>query len=93
MKLGTIVQQPSERRTYTITYEDSLTAGDNLKTAVVKSIAPDGLVVDQVTLLDPRVRFFVSGGVDQTSYKVTFTVATEDSQVFEDEITVKIKED
>jgi hypothetical protein len=93
MKLGTFQKQPGERESFTITYEDALLAGDNVATAVLKSISPVGtLIVDQVTVIDPRVRFWAEFGDTGVNYKITFTVTTEDGRRFEDEVTIKVKE-
>ena len=92
MKLGTKIKQPGERRSYTINYEDAITSDDTILTAVLKSTPPVELVVDQITVISPRVRFFVAGGTDGVNYKLTFTVTTNDGLTFEDEVTIKVKE-
>lgn len=91
MKLATIYKQPGERFSYTANYEDALTTGDNVQSAVA-SVSPVGLVVDNVGVYDPRVRIWVSGGVDGVIYKVTLNVTTADGRVFQDELVFKIKE-
>lgn len=91
MKLGTVTQQPTERLSYTIDYSDALTVGDNVETATAV-VTPEGLTVDSVSPLDPRVRFWVTGGVSGTAYKVTVTMNSADGRTFQDELTFKIKE-
>jgi len=91
MNLGNINKQPAERFSYTINYVDALTAGDNVESAVA-TVSPIGLVIDGVSVYDPRVKFWVSGGTSGVSYKATFTVTTADGRVFQDEIVFKIKE-
>lgn len=92
MKLGTFQKQPRERRSYSITYEDALAPGDNLRKVEVLSVTPADLIVDQVTLLDPRVKLFADAGTDGTTYRIELLVTTEDGQTFEDEFTIKVKE-
>lgn len=93
MKLGTVQKQPGERESFTLTYEDTLHPGDNVKTATLKSITPVGsLVIDQITVIDPRVRFWAEFGDDKVNYKATFVVTTEDGRRFEDEVVIKVKE-
>ena len=92
MKLGTVTQQPAERLSYTIDYSDFLTDGDNVQAATVSAIDPVGLTVDTVAVFDPRVRFWVSGGVAGVRYKVTIDVDTADGRELQDEIIFKIKE-
>ena len=91
MKLGTVSQQPTEKQSYTIDYSDALTDGDNVETAFA-SVSPAGLVVDNVSPIDPKVRFWVTGGAPGVAYKVTVTTNTADGRTFQDELTFKIKE-
>ena len=91
MKLGTVTQQPSERLSYTIDYKDFLTDGDNVSTAT-PSVSPSGLVIDEVSVLDPRVRFYVSSGTAGVKYKMQMDVTTADGRILQDEIIFKIKE-
>lgn len=91
MKLGTVTQQPAERLSYTIDYSQFLTDGDNVQTATA-TVSPDGLTVDAVSVLDPRVRFFVDGGTTGVRYKVTINVSTADGRQLQDELIFKIKE-
>lgn len=91
MKLGTVIQQPTERQSYTIDYSEALTDGDNVESAYATA-TPPGLEVTDVSPVDPRVRFWVSGGEAGTAYKVTVTTHTADGRVFQDELTFKIKE-
>ncbi len=94
MKLGKVTKQPAERFSYTINYSDSLTEGDNVE-SVIAAVDPNvvgGLLVDNVSPIDPRIRFWAGSGVDGVSYKVTLTVTTADGRVFQDEIIFRIKE-
>lgn len=91
MKLATINKQPMERFSYTVSYEEALTIGDNVESATA-TVSPTGLTVDNVGVYDPRVKLWVSGGTAGTSYKVTLTVNTADGRTFQDELIFKIKE-
>lgn len=91
MRLGTVNQQPTERQSYTVDYSEALTDGDNVERAFA-TVSPEGLVVDNVSPMDPKVRFWATGGVSGTTYKVSLTVDTADGRVFQDEILFKIKE-
>ena len=91
MKLGIATKQPIERFSYTVSYEEALTIGDNVESATAV-VTPAGLVIDNVGVYDPIVKIWVSGGTNGVSYKVTLTVNTADGRVFQDELTFKIKE-
>jgi hypothetical protein len=91
MKLGSFTQQPQERESYTIDYADDLTEGDNLKQANA-SISPDGLMLDGLFVLDPRLRLWLRGGTAGVSYKISVTAETEDGRILLDHFFLKIKE-
>lgn len=90
-KLGTVTQQPTERLSYTVDYGEYLTDGDNVQSAVAV-VSPAGLTVDNVSVFDPRVKFWATGGIAGTKYKVELTVNTADGRIIQDEIIFKIKE-
>jgi len=101
MNLGTYSKQPRERTPYTINYSDALSAGDRVSQSDVQITTSDpAFTVDQITVLDDaasgttqsRLRFFVNGGTDRTTVKVTVLVATVDGEVFEDEVIFKVKD-
>ena len=91
MKLGTVTQQPTERQSYTIDYSEVLPDGDNVESAFAV-VSPAGLTVTDVTPIDPRVRFWATGGTDGVSYKVTVTMTSVDGRTFQDELVFKVKE-
>lgn len=91
MNLGTVDKQPAERQSYTVNYQDALTEGDNVVSATV-TVAPSGLTVDTIAVYDPRVRFFVAGGLSGITYKIQVTTTTEEMRVFQDEIYFKVRE-
>jgi len=96
MKLGTVTQQPAERLSYTFDYSEYLTDGDNIQTSVGLaenlSVGSNDLLVEAVTVLDPRVRFWITGGTAGQRYKVTITSDTADGRTLQDELVVKVKE-
>lgn len=91
MKFKADNKQPAERLSYTISYEDCLTVGDNIQNATA-SVDQAGLTIDNVGVYDPRVKFWASGGVDGASYKVTVTAYSADGRIFQDEVVIKVKE-
>lgn len=91
MKFKAEPKQPAERFSYTIDYTDALTAGDNIETATA-AVTPTGLTLEDVGVYDPRVKFWCSGGTDGVTYKVTVLAYSADGRVFEDEVSIKVKE-
>jgi hypothetical protein len=101
MNLGTFTKQPRERTPYTINYSSALGAPDHiLQNAVSISTSDPAFTVDQITVLDDaasgtlqtRLRFFVAGGTDRTTVKVTVLASSADGVTFEDEIIFKVKD-
>lgn len=91
MKLGTGRQQPTERLLYSAEYAEVLADGDTLK-QVAATLAPTGLLIENATVAGSQVRFWASGGTSGTSYVVTLTVETWGGRIFQDEVTIRVKE-
>ncbi len=91
MKLGSFPKQPSERLSCSVTYTDALDSGDSISIVSSCIAEPAGLTVTSVLVSDDRVRLWVSDGLDGTSYKITVTTATHGGEIFEDELTCKVK--
>lgn len=91
MRLGTNSQQPSERLLYTVDYAEALPDVDLPQVATATTV-PTGLTIEAPFTADSRVRFWVSGGTAGVSYKVELTVTTVAGRIFQDEITLRIKE-
>lgn len=91
MRVGTSTQQPSERLLYSIDYAEALPDGD-LPLVATATTAPATLTVEDPFTADTRVRFWVSGGTAGISYKVELTVTTVVGRIFQDEVTIRVKE-
>lgn len=91
MRVGTITQQPTERKWYSISYSEAMDADDRLSSVESVAVDPPGLTVMPVLPTDDRVRLQVSGGQDGTTYKVTVQVRTAADELWEDELIVRIK--
>lgn len=91
MKLGTIYKQPGEKRRWSVDYTKALDVGDAVESVAV-AVTPDGLTVSAFEVT-PKVRVVCEGGTTGTTYKITLTMTTTGgNEVFEDELTVKVKE-
>ena len=91
MNLGVFQKQPAESIDYDVDYSEWLTTGDNVQSADV-SVAPSGLVIDSTFINDPRIKIWISGGVDKVSYKVTVTMTTAEGRVKQDEFKINVKD-
>lgn len=93
MKVGTVKQQPNERRRYGVHYRAALDPGDFVESVSVTSIVPAGLTALASTDGEYAVRLVCEGGDDSTTYKVTMQVTTTNgNEILEDELYVKVKE-
>jgi hypothetical protein len=92
MRLGAATQQPNERLSYTIWYDDALTVGDTTTGTTVYAEPAGELLIDSIETFDDRIRFWVSGGVSGAQYKITASTLTTEGRVFEDEIILRVKE-
>ena len=94
MLLGTFNKQPIERYDYDISYAEWLTSGDNVEYANVEvfPLTDDGLHIESVTVIDPRIKIWVTGGRNGGTYKGTITIGTADGRVKQDEFKIKVKD-
>ncbi len=92
MILDTYTKQPAEVLDYDIDYTDWLETGDTIASKTVT--AETGLTVDSSAIwgADKKVKVWLSGGTDATTYKVTVTIVTVAGCTKEDEFRMKIKE-
>lgn len=99
MILGTQIQQPDEMLDYDINYASWLIGTDRIATvttavepALDDTTNPDGLQATYVSHDGERVKMWVKGGVNGTTYRVSVTVTTDDGRIKQDELKFKIKE-
>lgn len=92
MRVGTITQQPNERKWYSIDYSEALDPGDRLSSVEAVTVEPEGASVVSTLPDESRVRLQVSGGQDGLTYKVTVQVRTVSDELWEDELMVRVKE-
>jgi hypothetical protein len=88
--IATVQQQPNDIRDYDIDFSEWFPVGDTIIESTV-SVTPAGLTVGDA-LAHPRIKVWVSGGVDGTRYKITVLASTNDGRAKEVELIVKIKE-
>ena len=91
MIIGSFEKQPSEVLDYDIDCGDWLTPGDNIQSVTA---TPDdaGLKVDSIVNNDPRIKIWLSEGVDGKSYKVTVGITTADGRHKEVEFMVQVRD-
>lgn len=92
MKVGTFNKQPGERISNSILYTDALDVGDEVSTVHSCIAWPEGLRVSPMLVSGDRVRIWAEGGESGISYKITVTVETAGGEIFEDELTCRVRE-
>ena len=89
--LGTQIKQPADRLDYDISFEDWLPEGDFVETATA-SVSPTGeLAIDDILVLSPLVKVWLSDGLNGGSYKVTVTATTNQGRVKETDFKVRVR--
>lgn len=91
MILGTFSKQPVEVLDYDIDCSDWLVSDDALSSATAV-VDETGLAVDSVLISSPRVKVWLSGGTNGSTYKVTVTITTEDGRVKQVEFRVRVRD-
>lgn len=96
-RIGKAVQAQNERKRYQIDYTDWLDTGEAVSTvtfAVLNNTPARPLVVDAVAVLPTflGVQFYISGGLDNSTYEIVATLTTSQTQVRMDAIIVSVRE-
>lgn len=91
MILGTFSKQPVEVLDYDIDCSEWLVSDDALASATAV-VDGTGLIVDSVLISSPRVKVWLSGGTNGSTYKVTVTITTEDGRVKQVEFRVRVRD-
>jgi hypothetical protein len=84
-------KQPSDVLDYDIDCSSWLTQGDNVQ-SVAASPDDGSLSIDSVVNNDPRVKLWISGGVDGKTYKVTVGITTVDGRHKEVEFLILVRD-
>lgn len=96
MKLGKFIKAPNERKRYSIDYNNWLDTGETILTRTfdVTPVTTVPLAVDASVILagNRGIAFYVSGGVDDETYKVVTSITTSGGQVKEDVILFQVKD-
>lgn len=93
MKVGSFPKQPAEKLVVSVVYADALEPDDGISSVESCEVFPAGeLSASPVLLSTDRVRVWVDGGVDGSSYKITVIVKTANGERLEDELICKVKE-
>lgn len=94
MKIGQFKKQPAEKLRYTIDYSAWLSTAETI-TGFSYVISPSGaLAIDDPNTIETSntVSFIVTGGTDNTDYKVTVQITTSNAQLKEDEIYYEVRD-
>lgn len=91
--IGTFTQQPDDVLDYEVRYEQFLSPGDSVLSAIAV-VEPAGLLVQTPIPFDndTAVKIWVQGGVDGTTYQITVTTTTALGRVKQDELRMRIRD-
>lgn len=99
-RLAKYSQTPDELKRYSVEYSDWLDGGETLVSVSFEItpattpplVVPSSEIVNGDTNLLTNVRFFVSGGVAKTNYKIVVDIVTSGGQVKQDSILFEIRD-
>lgn len=86
-----LLKDPDETKTYTIDFSNGLASGETISTESL-SISPSGLTDSSLTSDDDTVQFKLSGGTLDTTYIVTATVTTSNSNTLQNSFSIAVKD-
>jgi|AntDeeMinimDraft_5_1070356.scaffolds.fasta_scaffold23581_2 hypothetical protein len=73
--MKTFVKQPRDHLDYDIDLSDWLEKSDEIE--AVDVTAPDGISLDQISVLPTRIKLWISGGTSGQTYKFSPLIHTE----------------
>lgn len=91
MRLGTVTQRPTERKSYSISYAEALDDGDEVSSIVFCGAEPEGLEVSPVLATETRSRVWVRGGTLGAVYTITMRIETAGGEILEDQLICRVK--
>lgn len=92
MLLGIQPKQPSEKLDYDVTFEEWLTDDDTVQTATAVLDTTGELVIEDILVLSPTVKVWLSGGVNGITYKVTVKAITAQGRIKEAEFKIRVRD-
>lgn len=90
MKLQ-FTKQPIEVLDYDVDYSNWLSTGDSIQSATA-SISPPGLTLSNVQVNGSIAKIWLSGGANDTLYKVTVNLTTTGGRISQEEFYVFVKD-
>lgn len=90
MNLKTYYKQPGETLDYTLDYDEWLSTTDTIVSSVITS-APNDLAIAKLSSAR-GITLLISGGVNNTLYKITAVTTTYNGLVKEDEFHIRIRD-
>ena len=88
--LGLAKKQPGERLDYDVDFERWLADGDTMLSA--SAVADEGVIVEDVEVIHPLVKVWLSGGTSGQTYKVTVTLQTTEGRIKEADFKIRVME-
>ncbi|WP_051261725.1 hypothetical protein [Desulfovibrio inopinatus] len=91
MILGEYIKQPADRTDYDIDFTDWLIPGDSIADVSAQA-TPDTIRIDSIQNSTPRVKTWLSNGLDGVKYRISITITTHGGRVKQVEFNVKVKD-
>jgi hypothetical protein len=94
--MASFTKQPSELFTIAVDFTDRMATGEALASAVVTATDSTGTdrtatVIATYSVSTPNVLVRVKAGTDGTDYKITVVATTATSEVYETDITMRVR--
>lgn len=90
--LANITKRSGDTLDYPIGFGKWLTDDDEITSAVAVVTPPGELVIEKISIANPDVSVWASGGAEQSTYTILVTAATQGGRIKEVEFTIRIRD-
>lgn len=96
--MATFTKQPSEEFTIAIDFTGRMATGETLDSAVVTAADSAGTdataaVIESSSVSSPHVLVRIKGGQDGQDYRVTVVATTATTEVYEADVTMRVRDE
>jgi len=96
--MATFTKQPSEEFTIAIDFTGRMATGETVASAVVTAADSAGTdatatVIESSSVSTPSVLVRVKAGTDGANYKITIVATTATAEVYEADVTMRVREE
>jgi HKD family nuclease len=97
--MNRFLKQPSEKFTITVDFASVLATNETISSYIITCVDlsddsdSSSIIIDSDSNTTNAVSIKVKAGIDKENHKITVKITTSDSNIFEEDILMKVRED